>query len=305
MKALKRFVTWVPAVVILLAVLFAVPSKAIMKEASVDPSPNYERVMPPELTLPICKEDESTTVASNKSSIFTDIVYGTAPHSNVATVGVDLEKYLYSSFKVDIYSSKYGASSPKSNVIVYGRCNNPLASRLADAVDAIPSGYAWGIAYENGTLALYANSKTALDEPDDLFPDLWSALDHYKVDGALTLPNDLFYVYSVTSEEYAALLEQKAEDDRIKAEEERLEKIEAIKSAIESEFSDSDFDPEGNGITEDMEAASNKSYADPEVYPPAGEHPRVIFTADAIPEILESSSFVIFFSLFICFILSM
>ena len=63
----------------------------------------------------------------------------------------------------------------------------------------------------------------------------------------------------------------------IKAREEREE---FLKNALETEFSRSDFDPDGLGITRDMVAAAEgHSYAPPKRYPTRGEHPRVYFNS--------------------------
>lgn len=61
---------------------------------------------------------------------------------------------------------------------------------------------------------------------------------------------------------------------------ERPGRAELIKSALKSEFSRSDFDPDGLGITRDMVAAAEgHSYAPPKRYPTKGEHPRVYFNS--------------------------
>lgn len=53
---------------------------------------------------------------------------------------------------------------------------------------------------------------------------------------------------------------------------------EFLKNALKTEFSRSDFDPDGLGITTDMVAAAEgQSYAPPKRYPTKGEHPRVYF----------------------------
>ena len=59
---------------------------------------------------------------------------------------------------------------------------------------------------------------------------------------------------------------------------EREGRVDFLKNALKTEFSRSDFDPDGLGITRDMVAAAEgHSYAPPKRYPTKGEHPRVYF----------------------------
>ena len=194
MSSLKRNFVTVAALIcaVLLGALFAgTAPEEITTEVS-QPILS-DRVEAPELLLPECRDGESTVVASNKTTVFTHLFYGTAKHATVGSVGLELENFFYSVLKVDLISEKYPTSAPQTNVVIYGRTDNALSTRLADAVDALPaSSQAWGIAFENGVLALYANTKVAFDEPNDLFPDVLFALSSYVTDGTLTLPNDLF-----------------------------------------------------------------------------------------------------------------
>ena len=70
---------------------------------------------------------------------------------------------------------------------------------------------------------------------------------------------------------------------------ERPGRVEFLKNALATEFSRSDFDPEGLGITRDMVAAAEgHSYDAPRRYPTKGEHPRVYFNVRQIDGILQA-----------------
>ena len=70
---------------------------------------------------------------------------------------------------------------------------------------------------------------------------------------------------------------------------EREGRVEFLKNALKTEFSRSDFDPDGLGITRDMvSAAEGHSYAPPKRYPTAGEHPRVYFHKSQMEGIIEA-----------------
>ncbi len=69
----------------------------------------------------------------------------------------------------------------------------------------------------------------------------------------------------------------------------RPERIEFLKNALKTEFKNSDFDPDGLGITRDMVAAADgHSYAPPKRYPTKGAHPRVYFNEGQIDGILHA-----------------
>ena len=274
---------------LLLSVILSVSFKAEKQEESAVGAPIlFERVFAPEVGFPELG-DAGVEVASSKSTVFTDVYYGETLQTAPASVGVDIEKFFYSNFRVSFFSEKYTPTSNKTNVVIYGRTDIPVTAELADAVDARPAdSRVWGMAYRDGVFALYANSKVALDEQNDLFVDLYAAMAHYITDGKLVLPDGLFIVYEVTASEYQALLDQKVQDDIIKAEQEKQERLEAMKEALANGFTNADFDPDNLGITEDMEEESGRSYIEPEVFPPRGEHPRVLFTAADIPGIIES-----------------
>ena len=77
--------------------------------------------------------------------------------------------------------------------------------------------------------------------------------------------------------------------DFVKFIKEREGRVDFLKNALATEFSRSDFDPEGLGITRDMVAAAEgHSYAPPKRYPTKGEHPRVYFNRSQMDGILAA-----------------
>lgn len=239
---------------------------------------------------------DSVVLMDNGASNYKTLVYGTAPHTGVAGEANSLVNNFFYRLSEEISVEKESASTPTTNVVTYGRVTNvALSVRLADTIDALPEdSIAWGIAYENGVLALYANSKAALNAnvsktaaKNELYVDLYAALSDYVSDGKLAVPETLFRVQEITKAEYDNIL---AEDEvKFEAEKvaERAQKVEALKNKINTEFNTPDFGtPEtGNTLTTDFGSASSGS---PAYYPTAGEHPRVLFTEDDIPAIKAS-----------------
>ena len=233
-------------------------------------------------------EGELVTLAQNKVTVFKEIRLGTS-YTGAAQAANSLSDWFYSGFGKA--SVEYNSSSTETTeVVVFGKVDAvALSVTLAESL-AQYSGYtyAWGIAYQDGVLVIDASSKSAFSDPNALFFDVQSALALLAEDGKLELKNGFSFICTMTDAEYAAALELKAEEEAIQAEKDRLAKIEALKTAINTEFKDSHFDPYGLGITDNMELASGKSYDEPDVYPPKGEHPRVLFTSDKVDSIRAS-----------------
>lgn len=224
---------------------------------------------------------EDVILAEDEKTSLTAVVYGSAPYGGVAKYASTLSGLLYKHCGIDLDISPYSSSSATKDIIVLGRTDIELSKRLADEVDSFGADYhAWGIAYEGGVLALYATTKTATDDSEEVFTDLFDALVEYIADGRLTVKEGLFRTQAITEAEYQRLL-----DEKVLAE--RDGRIEALKELIGG-FTDSDFDSEGLGITTDMVKESGVNYGSPMAYPTVGEHPRVLFTSEDIPAIVAA-----------------
>ena len=138
---------------------------------------------------------DKVTIMDNGVSSFETIVVGQAKHANVNQEAVALESFFYP-YSKHIVFMKESASTPTTNIVTYGRVSRvPLSVRLADDVDSRPAtSYVWGLAYENGVLSLYANSKIAINAPvsrtlsgHDLFRDMYAAIEELITDGKLTV----------------------------------------------------------------------------------------------------------------------
>ena len=184
---------------------------------------------------------DKVTIMDNGESDFVDIIFDPSAYTGAPGDAVALEDFFYK-YSEEIYARKESSSTPTTNVVTFGRVDNvPLSVRLADEISSRPStSYVWGVAYEDGVLALYANSKYALNSPisktlsgHDLFSDMYSALDALISDGKVIVTEGQFEVFEVTAEEYAALIE--ADDRQYEAEEDerRALCVEFIKSETE------------------------------------------------------------------------
>ncbi len=228
---------------------------------------------------------DNVTLVDGKNNIITEIFYGDAIHSSAGQTTKDIADWFYNTFKVDIdYGTKISENSPKTNIAIYGKSEYfPISVELAKEVEARPAtSYVWGIAYKDGVLALYANTKAAFDSPSsllstghDIFLDFFGGLEEYITDGKLVVTEELFRVHEVTAEEYEALLAQ-----------DKLDRAEEIKFLV-TQFNTSDFGTnlehtEAGTLTSEFPAASSGA---PSYYPTAGEHPRVLFTKADIPAI--------------------
>ncbi len=229
---------------------------------------------------------DKITIMDGKSETYSKIVYGTTLFAGTAGTANAISEWFYK--YADLELEKASATSPTENVVTLGRVSNiPLSITLSDAVEAYPEGtYAWGIAYENGVLAIAANSKLALDAPKsvkatahDLFDDLYAGLGKLIDNGTIVVTEGLFSIFTITAEEYQKLVA----DDEASA---RGERIENLKKLI-SELKNSDFDPSGDGYTSDLYSLTSTRYEAPEKYP-IDSHPRVYFNSDMIDGIREA-----------------
>lgn len=240
---------------------------------------------------------ERAPIITKGSTVYGYLVYGTANHADVEGVAYDLANdFFWRISKENIVYGEESSTTPTANVITYGRVTNvPLSVRLADAVDAFGTDtVSWGIAYENGVIALYSNSKAGLSadksimqDKHALYTDLYAGLDACVLDGAFSVPNGLFYVYSISKAEIEQLkaedkLAYEAEQERIR--EERKQQLPGLIAALDN----SKFAPLGKSYTADLYSKTQVRYAAPEKYPTAGEHPRVYFNSSMIPGIKEA-----------------
>ncbi len=242
----------------------------------------------------LAKGDKVTLMSGGNNEKYLDLIYGTAPHENVAKTANFLADDWFYDFSRKISATKESASTPATNVVTYGRITNvPLSVKLADTIDAYPeTSIAWGIAYdhETGVLALYANSKAALEAAvsktssgHDLYLDLYGALGEY-VDGtSFVVTEELFRVFELTEAEYNAIIAEDEEHYKTEREELKEKRLEELKVLV-TKFNTSDFGtPEtGSALTKDMGKAPSGS---PHYYPTAGDHPRVLFTSEDIPAV--------------------
>ena len=230
-----------------------------------------------------------TSAQTGEEVSFPFIKYGDAPHAGAGASAMSISDWLYSRLDMEVKVVPASKDLGESPYAVYGRIEDVSVSvSLADAVEAMGDGYySWGIAYDGNFLVFYANSKIAFSDSDGLITTLMDSLDDYVKDGKLVIPEGHFRVESVSKERYNELLEAKKEEEH------RMQ-VEAVKAKIENVFTESTFDPNGFGITADLEAASGKSYESPRYYPAYGEHPRVLFNGNMIPGIrdaLENSQY--------------
>ena len=229
-----------------------------------------------------CEEVSSAAYLQKSSdkAEFEYIKYGKVPHAGPGSAAMEISDWFYSELRMDVEVVSANKNTPTDALVVYGLIDSiPLSISLAAEIDLLGSEvYAWGMAYENGTLALYANSKIAFSDPESVFPSLLESLSEFISDGEFRIQNGFVRIESVSYDDYTGLVEEKKEMQK-------QEQIENFKNGIETEFPDSIFDPDGLGITTDMTVESGKSYSSPLYYPEVGEHPRVLFTADMIPGI--------------------
>ncbi|MBR5242022.1 MAG: hypothetical protein IKV20_02675 [Clostridia bacterium] len=228
-----------------------------------------------------------------------DLYFGTSTRTNAGSIAYNLANEVFYSFGVNDFTRKqYTQDAGTENLIIYGKVDGiAVTEKLAAAVDARPvTSFVWGIAYENGVLALYANCPEAAnlataslaDPSTTVYKDLFRGLKDYFKDGKFTVNSKLFYVHEVTPLEYIELVAaDKAQyEENQRLERERLAADLKIQLAIgfEREY----FDLTGKGYTTNLYSLTSKRYAAPKAYPTSGEHPRLYITSSMIPGILEA-----------------
>ena len=238
---------------------------------------------------------EDIVIMDNGLSDFQTLVIGSANYTGYKQTGMNLADSYFYQYSKKMEAVMSSGKYPKTNIVTFGRVSDvSLSVKLADAIDALPEdSYAWGMAYEDGVLALYANSKYAVDAPisktlsaHDLFDDLYAGLS-LLVDGdKVTVKDGMFYINVVTADEYQQLLiEDDEKYDAEKAERMAL-RVEYLKGEI-AKFNTDDFGTAetGSTLTTDFGSATSGS---PDYYPTSGSHPRVLFTSEDIPLVREN-----------------
>ena len=228
-----------------------------------------------------------------------DLYFGTSTRTNAGSIAYNLANEVFYSFGVNDFTRKqYTQDAGTENLIIYGKVDGiSITERLAEAVDARPvTSFVWGIAYENGVLALYANCAEAAnlataslaDPSTTVYKDLFRGLKDYFKDGKFTVNSKLFYVHEVTPLQYEELV---ATDKATYEENQRLERERLaadLKIQLAIGFERSYFDLSGKGYTTNLYSLTAKKYNAPKAYPTKGEHPRVYINSSMIPGILEA-----------------
>ena len=228
-----------------------------------------------------------------------DLYFGTSTRTNAGSIAYNLANEVFYSFGVNDFTRKqYTQDAGTENLIIYGKVDGiAITERLAEAVDARPvTSFVWGIAYENGVLALYANCAEAAnlataslaDPSTTVYKDLFRGLKDYFKDGKFTVNSKLFYVHEVTPLQYEELV---ATDKATYEENQRLERERLaadLKIQLAIGFERSYFDLSGKGYTTNLYSLTAKKYNAPKAYPTKGEHPRVYINSSMIPGILEA-----------------
>ena len=132
-----------------------------------------------------------------------DLYFGTSTRTNAGSIAYNLANEVFYSFGVNDFTRKqYTEDAGTENLIIYGKVDGiAVTEKLAAAVDSRPvTSYVWGIAYENGVLALYANCPEAAnlapaslaDPTTTVYKDLFRGLKDYLKDGKFTVNSKLF-----------------------------------------------------------------------------------------------------------------
>ena len=162
--------------------------------------------------------------------------------------------------------------------ILFGNTNRALSKELVDLCKTSTANdeLVWGYMFRDGKLAFAANSDEAFTRGTKEFKELF-----FPEDGVFTVPSDLMKLSVLSRAEYDE--EVRIENERLEAEKEaeRLKYIEELKALISgfelSQFGDVSLDTS-------MPASP---YGKPNLYPNAGEHPRLNVTSYMIPLINE------------------
>ena len=209
-----------------------------------------------------------------------DLYFGTSTRTNAGSIAYSLAKDVFFNFGVNTFSRKqYTQDAGTENLIIYGKVDGiAVTERLAEAVDSRPvTSFVWGIAYENGVLALYANCAEAADlatvslaDPTTtVYKDLFRGMKDYYEDGMFTVNSKLFYVHEVTALEYEELV---ASDKAQYEENQRLERLrlaEELEIELLVGFDRTYFDLSGKGYTSNLYSKTSKRYSSPKAYPPS------------------------------------
>ena len=238
------------------------------------------------------------TVIENGQTEY-ELVYGEIDGTvNAATAAYTIaDNVFYSKLNVDLKHNKYDESFGKDKLIVVGEVDGiEITERLAAEVNAKPqSSYAYGIAYEDGILAIYVRNKASLNDAPKksfdnkpFFVDLASYLSSLISNGKLVLNNHFYYVYELTEQSYQLLVADDVSRCEERAQIFKEDRLDYIAAEL-LKFNTADFGTAETGST--LTKNFGLSVTSPVAYPKS-EHPRVLFTAADVPAIrakLESS----------------
>ncbi len=209
------------------------------------------------------------------------LIYGKEDKSAGRAFAIELSTFFSSEFSGLRLMPSDDTEEETAAEILVGETNRPLSAELKAEVRKADGGndLCWGVACRDSQFAIYYSCAEAKSYA------LAYLKGTYFKDGSFTAKDGLTEVKVVTRAAYEqALADQKAEEER-RADERLREQAEKAKQAI-AEFTVSDFG--GGNITTDLAAKAGKSYAKPLAYPTSGQHPRVLFTAADIPNILAA-----------------
>ena len=249
MKRRLSFSLWLCALLSLAAVLFASCGKA---------------TPPPPTPLPIVENGECAFVIVYES--------GSTEARKQATALRSLLREAYGVALTPVSDEE----APAEHELLIGQTNRPLSSRLKNSLAKGEDGdHLYGIATDGSSLALYANTQVGWDKCFLLLRE------SYMEEDALVALANVTKVRHLTKAAYERELEQLRAEEEEKLRLEREARIEELKTAVAA------FRPFMFGGTT-VTTMSTELYAAPPVTPTVGEHPRLLFTKDDIPDIVEN-----------------